>query len=104
VTDFNRSIPTFAPAICQLKPRNAATFPVSPEDVARWRLIPEELVGKCFVTTEEIMRRTFLVQDYYVKRNGPHYEVVFEDTGLDVVQTLHTNTLLAMVMDAELVV
>jgi hypothetical protein len=36
--------------------------------------------------------------------NTYHYEVVFEDTGLDVVHTLDTNTLLAMVMDTELVV
>ena len=27
------------------------------------------------------MRRTFLVQDYYAKRAGPRYDVVFEDTG-----------------------
>ena len=79
------------------------TSVVTPEDIAHWQSKPDEIVGKCFVTTEEIMRRTFLIQDYYVKRSGPRYDVVFEDTGLDVVETWDTETLLTMVEDAELI-
>jgi hypothetical protein len=53
------------------------------------------------------MRRTFLVQDYYVKRvGGPHFDVVFEDTGFgpDAVETFDANTLLTVVENAELIV
>jgi hypothetical protein len=59
---------------------------------------PKALVGKCFTTTEDFMRQTFLVQDYYVKCNGQAlYEVIFEDTGVDVPSTLDRNDMLAMV-------
>lgn len=49
------------------------------------------------------MRRTFLIQDYYVKRAGPRYDVVFEDTGLEVVDVLDTNEVLSMVKEADLI-
>jgi hypothetical protein len=49
------------------------------------------------------MRQSFLVQDYYLKRVGPRYDVVFEDTGFDDVQVIDPPTLLAMVGDAELI-
>lgn len=104
----NQSIPTFAPAAsaCKLGPDNAVTRSITLKDLARWQSKPEELVGKCFVTTEEIMRRTFLVQDYYVKRAGPRYDVIFEDTGLgpENVNTFDTNDLLAIVGNAKLIV
>jgi len=102
----NQPIPMFAPAACKLRPDNFATRSITSSDIARWQSRPEELVGKCFVTTEEIMRRTFLVQDYYVKRAGPRYDVVFEDTGLgpEDVNTLDTNALLTIVGNAELII
>ena len=52
------------------------------------------------------MKRTFLVQDYYVKqRAGPQYDVIFEDTGLspDSVNIFDPDALLAIIENAELV-
>jgi hypothetical protein len=49
------------------------------------------------------MRRTFLVEDYYVKRSEPCYDVVFEDTGPDDLNILDPRSVLSMVKDAELV-
>lgn len=49
------------------------------------------------------MRRTFLVQDYYVKCSGQaQYEVVFEDTGFGVLSLLDPKTMLIMVKDANI--
>lgn len=52
------------------------------------------------------MRRRFLVQDYYVKRDGPWYEVVFEDTGLgpEDVNTFDTSALLTIIENTELII
>lgn len=76
---------------------------VTDRDIDRWRANPQELVGKCFTTTENIMRRTFLVQDYYVKCSGQaQYEVVFEDTGFGVLSLLDLKTMLIMVKDANI--
>ena len=51
------------------------------------------------------MRRTFLVQDYYVKCTGwAQYEVVYEDTGLDNLIILDRNDMLGMVKDTLLLV
>lgn len=51
------------------------------------------------------MRRTFLVQDYYIKCNGRvQYEVIFEDTGLEVLSILDRNDMLAMVKDTQIIV
>lgn len=102
-TNENQLIPTFAPAICKLRPDNAITSPVTTRDIAHWRSNPEELVGKCFTTIENIMRRTFLVKDYYIKRSGPCYNVVFEDTGPNDLNILDPESVLTMVKDAELV-
>ena len=99
----NQPIPTKAPAICKFCPDDAPTSSVTAADIAYWRSKPEELVGKCFITTEEIMRRTFLIQDYYVKRVGPRYDVVFEDTGLELVDVLDIDDVLTMVEDADLI-
>ncbi len=105
---FHRSltdqpIPTFAPATCKLRPDNPMTSSVTARDIARWRANPEQLVGKCFITTENIMRRTFLIQDYYRKRAGPRFDVIFEDTGTNVVDILDPEEVLEMVEEAELV-
>jgi len=45
------------------------------------------------------MKRTLLVQDYYLKRAGPRFDVVFEDIGLDseAVNILDTDALLTIV-------
>jgi len=52
-----------------------------------------------------MVRRVFVVDDYSVKRiKGPQYDVIYEDLGLDEVQTLDPETLLEMVAEAELVV
>jgi hypothetical protein len=58
---------------------------------------------KCFVITEEIMRRTFLIQDLYVKCVAPQLDVIFEDIGLGVVSTIDTDTVLAMIKDTALI-
>jgi hypothetical protein len=52
------------------------------------------------------MKRTFLVQDYYVKRVGPRFDVVFEDTGLgpEDVNILDINALLTIVENTELII
>src|ERR1700688_4376897 len=87
--NLNQPIPIFAPAVCKIRPDNPVTRSVTARDVARWQSKPEELIGKSFTTTEEIMRRTFLVQDYYIKRHGgARYDVVFEDTGFEIVSIL----------------
>lgn len=51
------------------------------------------------------MRRRFLVQDYYVKRVGARYDVVFEDTGFgpDAVDIFDVDSLLTMVEKARLI-
>ena len=109
---FNRSsknsnpsdIPTFAPAACKIRPDNPTTLTVTDKDMARWQSKPDELVGKGFITSGNIMRRTFFIQDYYVKlRGGPQYDVVFEDTGLDDLNVLDPETVLTMVKDAKLI-
>ena len=79
------------------------TLSVTATDIARWQANPEELVGKCFITTEDIMRRTFLIQDYYLKRAGPWFDIIFEDTGPNVVNILDPEEVLEMVEEAELV-
>ena len=99
----NEPIPTFAPAICKLKPDNAVSLSVTDEDIDRWRANPWELVGKCFTTTKDIMHRTFLVQDYDVKCSGQaQYEVIFEDIGFEVLSTVDHNGMLAMVKDTKI--
>jgi hypothetical protein len=99
----NQPIPTFAPAVCKLRPENAVSLSVTDRDIDHWQLNPRELVGKCFTTTEDIMRQTFLVQDYYVKCTGRAlYEVVFEDTGLEVLSVLDCESMLTMVKDAKI--
>jgi hypothetical protein len=99
----NEPIPTFAPAVCNFRQDNSVALSVTDRDISRWRANPRELVGKCFTTTENIMRRTFLVQDYYVKSSGQaRYEVVFEDTGLGVLSLLDRKTMLTMVKDARI--
>jgi len=100
----HQPIPTSAPPVCRFRPDNATTVSVTDGDIRHWQLHPQELVGKCFTTTENIMRRTFLVQDYYVKCTGQaRYEVVFEDTGLGVLNLLDPKSVLTMVGDANLV-
>lgn len=103
--DLNQQndIPNFAPAICKLKPDNTTTSFVTSRDIARWQSDPNGLVGKVFITNEKIMRRTFSIQDYYIKRTGPCYDVVFEDTGFDEVQVLEPQSVLTMVKNAKLI-
>jgi hypothetical protein len=49
------------------------------------------------------MRRTFLVQDYYVKSTGKaQYEVVFEDTGFENLSLLDGKSMLSMVRDTKI--
>jgi hypothetical protein len=68
------------------------------KDIAHLRINPKALVGNCFTTTEDFMHRTFLVQDYYVKCNGQAlYEVIYEDTGVEVLTTIDRYDMLAMV-------
>jgi hypothetical protein len=96
----NQPIPTFAPAVSKLRPENAVFSSVTDRDISHWSAHPHELVGKCFTTTEAIMRRTFKVKDYYVKSSGmAQYEVVFEDTGFEVVDLLDDESMLSLVKD-----
>lgn len=103
----NQPIPIFTPAVCTLRPDNVTTLRVTARDIARWRSNPEDLVGKCFVTRDEIMKRTLLVQDYYVKRAGARFDIIFEDTGLttltETVNILDTDALLTLIENAELI-
>jgi hypothetical protein len=86
-------------------PENPVLLSVTDKDINRWQANPRELVGKCFTTTEEIMRRTFLVQDYYVKCTGrAQFEVVFEDTGLGDLSILDRNDMFVMVKDTKILV
>ena len=95
-------IPIRAPAICKLVPDNAVPYNVTTRDIDCWRVNPEELVGKCFTTSEEIMRQTFLVKDFYIKRSGEaQFEVLFEDSGLDVLNVIDYNSMMNMVKDAK---
>lgn len=95
-------IPSRAPAICKLVPDNAVPYNVTERDIGRWRVNPRELVGKCFTTSEEIMCQTFLVKDFYVKCSGEaQFEVVFEDSGLDVLNVIDHNSMMNMVKDAQ---
>ena len=49
------------------------------------------------------MHWTFLVQDYDVKCSGQaQYEVIFEDTGFEVLSTVDHNGMLAMVKDTKI--
>jgi hypothetical protein len=103
----NQPIPIFTPAVCTLRPDNATTLRVTTGDIARWRSNPEDLVGKCFVTRDEIMKRTLLVQDYYVKRAGAQFDIIFEDTGLtsltEAMNILDIDALLTLIKNAELI-
>lgn len=38
----------------------------------------------------------FYIDDYSVKRKGPQYDVLYEDSGLDEVHTFDPSTLLSM--------
>jgi len=53
------------------------------------------------------MKRTLLVQDYYVKCAGARFDVIFEDTGLttltEAVNILDTDALLTLIDNAELI-
>jgi hypothetical protein len=98
-------IPTFAPPIVKLTPQNPIIRPVLPQDIELWTSQPNELVGKGFISTE-MLRRVFVVDDYYVKKTGPQYDVLYEDTGLDKVLAIDPETLLKMVpvVEAKLVI
>jgi len=51
-----------------------------------------------------MVRRVFVVDDYSVKyRKGAMYDVLYEDLGLDEVESMDPETLLEMVADSELV-
>jgi hypothetical protein len=50
------------------------------------------------------MRRTFLVQNYSFKSAIARYNVVFEDTGPEDVDTLDTNALFTIVGNVELII
>ena len=88
-------------AIVKFTPPNLTTCRISDQDIANWTSSPDQLVGKCFVSTE-MVRRIFYIDDYSVKkRKGPQYDVLYEDMGLDNVQTLDLETLLEMLTDGQ---
>ena len=85
-----------APAIVKFIPPNPTTIPILSQDLSNWSNLPEQLVGKCFITTEKV-RRVFYIDDFSVKkRKGPQYDVLYEDSGLDEVHTFDPSTLLSM--------
>ena len=96
-------IPTIAPAIVKFTPDVKESRAVLLEDVKNWRSQPNELVGNCFISTD-MVRRVFVVDDYSVKyRKGATYDILYEDLGLDEVESIDPETLLEMVADSELV-
>jgi hypothetical protein len=94
-----------APAIVKFAPPAPTTRRITDQDFANWTSWPDQLVGKCFISTE-MVRRVFVIDDFSVKkRKGPQYDVLYEDLGLDEVLTLDPVTLLEMLSkgQAELV-
>jgi len=105
ITGQVSEIPTMARAIVKFTPPIPTTRRIKPQDLAIWGNSPEQLVGKCFISTE-MVRRIFYIDDFSIKRRkGAQYDVLYEDLGLDEVQTLDPSTLLGMLSnnDAELV-
>jgi hypothetical protein len=47
----------------------------------------------------EIICTIFVIDDFYVKRTGPQYDVLYEDSGLDEVQTFDPETLLEILSE-----
>ena len=90
-----------AKAIVKFTPPNPTTRPILDRDLAYWTSTPEQLVGKCFIS-KGLISRIFLIDDFSVKkRKGPQYDVLYEDSGLDEVETLDPALLLKMLSDGE---
>ena len=47
---------TMAPAVVKFTPPVLDTRPISGEDLAAWNFSPEQLIGKCFISTEMVRR------------------------------------------------
>jgi hypothetical protein len=74
-----------APAIVKFTPAVPTTHRISDQDIVNWTSSPNQLVGKCFISTE-MVRRVFLIDDFSIKqRKAPQYDVIYEDLGLDEV-------------------
>jgi len=98
-SDRPSEIPTTAPAIVKFTPSDPTSRPITHQEIAHWTSRPDQLVGKCFISND-VIRRTFYIDDYSVKqRKGPQYDVLYEDLGLDEVQTLDPATLLAILSE-----
>ena len=94
-------IPTTAPAIVKFTSSHTTTRSITNQDIAHWTSRPDQLAGLCFISTD-VVRRIFYIDDYSVRqRKGPQYEVLYEDLGLDKVQTLDPATLLAMLSEVQ---
>ena len=93
-----------APAIVKFAPPAPTTHPITDQDFANWTSWLDQLVGKCFISTE-MVRRLFLIDDFSVKKRNPQYDVLYEDLGLDEVLTLDPMTSLEIMSkgQAELV-
>ena len=90
-----------APAVVKFTPPVLDTRPISGKDLAVWNFSPEQLIGKCFISTE-MVRRIFYIDDFSIKRRkGAQYDVLYEDLGLDKVQTLDPATLFRMLSDGQ---
>ena len=97
-------IPTFFPAHkVKFLPDNPKTHRVQQHELDFWATQPAKLIGNCFISPG-ILKRVFFVDDYSIRsRKGNQYHILYEDTGLDEVDDLDPQTVLAMVAEAELV-
>ena len=78
-------IPTTAPSVVKFTPPVLDTRPISGEDLVAWNFSPEQLIGKCFISTE-MVRRIFYIDNFSIRRRkGAQYDVLYEDLGLDEV-------------------
>ena len=90
-----------APAVVKFTPLVLDTRPISGEDLVAWNFSPERLIGKCLISTE-MAHRIFYIDDFSIKRRkGAQYDVLYEDLGLDEVQTLDPATLFRMLSDGQ---
>ena len=90
-----------APAVVKFTPPVLDTRPISGKDLAVWNFSPEQLSGKYFISTE-MVRRIFYIDDFSIKRRkGAQYDVLYENLGLDKVQTLDPATLFRMLSDGQ---
>ena len=90
-----------APRVAKFTSSDPTTRSITDQDIANWKSSPDQLLGKCFISADGV-RRTFYIDDFSIKRRkGAQFEVLYEDLGLDEVQTLDPDTLFEMLSEAQ---